>query len=123
MGYEAFRVRRQFGFRGWEFAPNPGASCKCDCRSDGLHCEGSVASTCVCKATTCRCACGIAKERYAGDIMLIEERHSRKEILLENRFLIGDGALPSVEELLQNPDVARQIELWKPSRRRAKTSA
>ncbi len=110
--FRAFRVRKRFQWRGWEYAP-PGT---CDCgRTETVgdkpgmegqanvcvDCTGEVGTGCHCRDTVCRCACGIPAERYAGDIWLVEEKHPRLEMMLLHRFAIGDASIPSVDDLLK----------------------
>ncbi len=76
----------------------------------------------------------IPPDLYGGDIWLVEERHPRKEIMLSQRYAVGDATVPTVDELLRNPDYARLVNSpgeriqyvakeRKPSRRREKVAA
>jgi len=104
--YEAYRVMKRFGWKGWELAP---AKCTCDCRSKGGACTGTVGSDCPCSGTVCRCACGIDPAHYGGDIWIVESGHPRKDIMLMNRFCIGDASIPPVEELLAQDQYKRLL--------------
>ena len=129
--YEVYRVRKQFGWRGWTFAPNKGKGCGCDCLvpkaqgKDGMgkqlddrlgnaDCLGRVASTCSCKETICRCSCGIVQGQYAGDVWLVEANHPRKEIMLSQRYATGDASLPSIDDILETQAGQAQIVDWQP---------
>jgi len=119
MAYEAYRVRKRFQWRGWEFAP-PG---DCDCGRSVEppakpgdepvqtcpHCTGQVGTGCGCRHTICRCACGIPATTFGGDIWLVEAGHERKAMLLLHRFAIGDASIPPVDELLKDPRYSRLV--------------
>lgn len=112
--YEAYRVRKKFSWRGWVYAPNVGA---CQCHDEGPQgcnaygaCTGVVGSSCGCKNSVCRCDCGIERERYAGDVWLVEAGHPRKDTMLAHRFVTYDAALPSGDELAQEAKFARFLE-------------
>lgn len=101
--FEAYRVLKQFQWRGWQFAPRPNNPCECGCEK----CTGIVGSTCDCKESICRCACGISQALYGGDIWIVEAGHPRKEIMLIHRYVGGDGSLPPVEDLLKEEKFRR----------------
>ena len=101
---EAYRVRKRFQWRGWEFAPS--GECGCGCPG----CSGQVGSGCqACPQGVCRCACNIPPETYGGDIWLVEAGHPRKEILLLQRFAISDVSIPLVDELMSKAEFARLL--------------
>ena len=77
--YEAYRVLKPFQWRGWSFAPR-----------DTVEPEGNP-------------------KTWAGDIWIVEAGHPRKETMLSNRFATGDAGLPSVDELLKDPNYARLV--------------
>lgn len=126
MGYEAYRVKKRFQWRGWEFAP-PG---KCEC-STQMHaaarvddrgklvdgnaciengCTGKVGTGCkACPPEACRCACNIPKETYAGDTWIVEDGHPRKEHMLLNRFAVYDDSLDPVEELMKQEKFSQLV--------------
>lgn len=112
MAYEAYRVRKPFDWRGWGFAPKD--SCKCGEASGSSDCEGCtniVGSGCIsCPPEACRCACHIEPERYGGDIWIVEDGHPRKEMMLINRYAIGDPSLPSIDILMEDPEILKLIE-------------
>ena len=117
MAYEAYRVRRRFNWRGWIFAPDIG---QCQCHDEGKEgcnafrgCMGVTASSCGCKGSVCRCDCGIPRERYAGDIWLVEDGHPRKAAMLSSRFAVYDATLASVDTLLQDKKIAKTLEQFK----------
>ena len=122
--YEAYRVLKQFQWRGWIYAPNPGGACECDCLAfkgdpdDPVQafpdCKGKVASLCLCRETVCRCSCGIPDTRYAGDIWIVEAGHDRKDMQLGQRKVVGDASIPSVEDLLAQDEYAAQLVPWAP---------
>lgn len=111
---EAYRVRKRFGWRGWIYAPNEGP---CQCGHEGAQgcnafsqCTGVVASSCSCKDSVCRCDCGILRERYAGDIWLVEEGHPRKAAMLASRFATYDASILPIDDLLKEKKIARTLE-------------
>lgn len=96
---EAYRVRKNFQWDGWVFAPKgPDGTCKCGCSPD-IGCKGMVGSGCRCADTACHCDCGIRPDSYGGDVWFIDEGNPRKEIMLDHRFATYDASLPSVETL------------------------
>lgn len=112
--YQAFRVRKRFNWRGWIFAPAAG---ECECHNEGAQgcnafsqCTGVLASSCGCQGSVCRCDCGIPREKYAGDIWLVEEGHPRLEMMMARRFAISDASIPPVEELLKDKKIAKTLE-------------
>lgn len=104
--YEAYRVRKKFGWRGWTLAPQ--GACDCGCGAADHECKGQVATGCQCPDKD-YCACGIDPLFYGGDIWLVEAAHPRKEIMLAGRFAVGDASILPVEELLKQPKYARLI--------------
>jgi len=113
MSYEAYRVRKRFGWGGWEFAP--AGDCQCSqeanspCQESG--CAGQVGTGCkACPPEVCRCACNIPIERYGGDVWIVQAGHPRKDIMLANRFAVGDASLPPVEELLKQIEFQRLLQ-------------
>lgn len=107
MSYEAYRVRRRFGWRGWQLAPV--GACTCQCRQSGdERCNVVAASGCVCEDAA-TCACGIPAREYAGDIWIVEAGHPRKDIMLANRFAVGDASIPAVDVLLQEERYSRMV--------------
>ncbi len=100
MAYEAYRVRKSFGWNGWMFAPDG----KCPCGRNGsncVNCTEKVGMDCICHDTSCHCDCGIRSEQYAGDIWLVQEGDGRKEMMLANRFATGDASIKRVDELME----------------------
>ena len=100
--FEAYRVRRSFQWRGWQYAPPGACNCACDCAHQ-------IGSGCKCRQNHCDCDCGIPREFYAGDIVLVEDGHPRKEMMLAQRFFVGDASIPPVEELLKKSEFSRLI--------------
>ena len=105
VSYEAYRVRKKFGWRGWTFTPQ--GPCACGC---GAECKGQAATGCHCPDKD-YCVCGIDPLVYGGDIWLVEQAHPRKDIMLGGRFAVGDASIPPVEELLKDPQYARLLAL------------
>lgn len=120
---EAYRVRKQFGWDGWTFAPkSPDGGCKCDCDTvPRSKCTGQVGSGCVCGTNSCHCPCGVQPEVYAGDVWLVPAGHPRKDHMLAQRFATYDAGLPSVQELESNEELMQttRIRATKQPRRRA----
>ena len=112
MGYEAYRVRKQFDWRGWGFAPLD--SCKCGETSGSEDCEGctgEVGSGCIaCPPEACRCACHIIPERFGGEVWIVEDGHPRKELMLAQRYAIYDATLPDIDTLMRDPHIRKLIE-------------
>ena len=110
--YEAYRVLKPFDWRGWGYAPKD--YCECGAASESSDCEGctgKVGSGCeACPPDACRCPCNIQPERYGGDIWVVEEGNPRKDIMLANRYAIGDASLPPIDELMNDPDIAKLTE-------------
>lgn len=109
MGFETYRVRRPFQWDGWQYAPAGACSCGCSAERES-KCSGQVGSDCVCAHTSCHCACGVAAEQYAGDVWIVLEGHPRKEMMLGSRYAVSDGAIPSADLLLQNPEYKRLLK-------------
>lgn len=126
--YEAYRARRRFQWRGWEYA-TPG---QCECSkeanmvevmgADGkphqqsgnvcleLGCTGIVGSGCTaCFHDRCRCSCNIPPWRYAGDIWIVEAGHPRKDMILSQRMAVPDVTLPPGDELAQEAQFKRLL--------------
>lgn len=115
--YEAYRVRRRFQWRGWEYAP--GGQCECSKQVDNegkgsceaFGCTGEVGTGCeACYMDRCRCACNIPPERYGGEIWIVESGNPRKEMILRQRFAVGDVSIPPVDELLKDEKYSRLLE-------------
>ena len=116
MAYEAYRVRKRFNWRGWIFAPHDNDG-QCQCGHEGVQgcnafhqCMGRIASSCGCKSSICRCDCGIPRERYGGDIWLVEEGHPRKAAMLASRFAVYDSGISPVDNLLGDKQTAKTLE-------------
>jgi len=110
--YEAYRVLREFQWRGYVYAPQ--GKCWCECNKDDAsrilnHCTGAVGTSCNCPDAA-YCGCRIRPEQNGGDIWIVEAGNTRKPYILNRRFAIYDASLPSVDELLANPAFARLIE-------------
>jgi hypothetical protein len=86
--HEVFRVLKPFRWRGWHYGREH-VSLSIDPATQGFE----------------RCDCG----DYAGDILVIEAGHPRKEHMLAQRFVVGDPSLPSAEELLKEPRFSRLL--------------
>ncbi len=108
MGFEAYRVRKTFGWNGWQFSPGPRKECNCRrgiemCHANNDECGGAPGMSCAaCTNTACKCSCMIKKEVYAGDIWIVQEGHPRKEIMLEHHHAVYDSGLPAIEEIMKH---------------------
>ena len=115
---EAYRVRRNFSWDGWVFAPKGEyGECSCGCGTE-RNCKGLVAAGCVCHDTSCHCDCGINEEQYGGDVWIVDDGHDRKEAILNRRFVMYDASLPSTEELLKDEEFKRLLKPYKRDGRR-----
>lgn len=111
--YEAYRVRKQFGWNGWQFAPDPGKPCPCRaeleiCSKSDDECTGRPGAGCGCDAA-CRCVCKIERQVFGGGIWIVEERHPRKEMMLASRQAIPDPSLPPIDEILKHKRYKRLL--------------
>lgn len=115
MGLETYRVRKEFGWDGWLFAPS--GNCRCPCSNNPhIVCTGEVGSGCVtCERSSCHCSCRIQPDRYGGDVWLVMEGHPRKETMLANRFAVADPSLPPATELVKQDEYERLLHLWQPN--------
>lgn len=124
--FEAYRVRAQFSWNGWIYAP--AGQCQCvntHLDNDGFptgECRGMVGVGCTCSDAT-HCGCGIKANQYAGDIWIVEAGHPRKAMMLE-RFssrrvpAVHDAGLPTADELLASgKGYEVLLEQWVPGRR------
>ncbi len=117
--YESYRVRRRFQWRGWELAPKNSCDCGCghEIADEDGHlilgpiptCTGETAVGCQCRETICRCTCGIPRATYGGDIWIVEAGHPRKDMMLGQRFALGDASLPTVDEFLEKEEYQRLL--------------
>lgn len=121
--YEAYRVRRQFQFTGWIFSP-PECICACGDHVNQMDvrgipelrpgpvpdCKRQAGESCRCRETSCRCACGILKWQYGGDVWLVMAGHFNKPHILARRFATYDAALPSGDDLVKEPAFARLLQ-------------
>jgi len=108
---EAYRVRKNFQWDGWIFAPKgPSGECKCPCVQEDIGCVGLVGQDCMCKDTACHCDCGIPSESYGGDVWFVDPGNPRKETMLEHRFATYDAGLPSVDTLLKDEEYKRLLD-------------
>ena len=105
--YESYRVMERFNWDGWELAPN---QCQCGLTCSN-KCTGKAGSDCKCKDTSCRCACGVPKDRWGGDIWLVRPRHPRKEFMLEGlgRKAVGDVTIPPLTQLLKHKEYRKLL--------------
>mgnify|MGYP001560785622 FL=1 len=102
MAYEAYRVRRKFSWKGWQLAPQGACGCQCP------ECTGQVATGCQCPDHN-YCACGVKPADYGGDIWIVEAGHPRKDIMLLQRFAIGDASISPVDSLLEQEAYRRLL--------------
>ena len=121
MGYESYRVRRQFGWNGWVYAPS--GPCSCEHMDDqGFptgECSGQVGTGCTCSDHE-HCDCGIPVARYAGGIWIVEAGHPSKDMLLDKYLpvkvrAVGDAGIPTADELLaMGRGYEVLTEMWAP---------
>lgn len=112
---EAYRVRKQFQWDGWQYAPRgQDGECKCGCIG---ACTQKVGTSCHCHDTACHCACGIQSDSYAGDTWIVEPGHPHKEHMLVRRFATYDAGLPSVDELIQKGEYKKLLSPYQPKRK------
>ena len=108
MGYESYRVRVQFAWNGWTYAPRGKCTCV-DQHVDGQGfstggCSGQVGTGCICPDHD-HCGCGIPVDQYAGDIWIVEAGHPNKDMLLDRMLparvrAVYDAGIPTADELL-----------------------
>lgn len=131
--YEAYRVRRRFQWRGWEYAPSGPCQCSQEENAEGrgdckdLGCTGEVGTGCkACYMERCRCACNIPVERYGGDVWIVEEGHPRKDMILGQRLAIKDVTLSPADELVKEEQYSRLLShpviVKRPAKRRVKSA-
>jgi hypothetical protein len=90
--YEVYRVRRMFGWDGWQYSRRGACGCGCS------NCTGENGTGCkVCGGSICHCegGCYIPAERFAGDVWLVPAGHPRKEIMLAQRLVVPDASIPA----------------------------
>jgi len=106
---EAYRVRKNFQWDGWIYAPRPeSGECKCDCGEEN-RCTGMVATGCVCSG--CRCDCAIKTHLYGGDVWFVDENNPRKEMMLAHRFATYDSSLPPTDSMLEQDEYKRLLTM------------
>ena len=131
---ECYRVFKPFTWDGHHFAPK---NCRCACDTPRQSrttsttewrggqtvavevevagvCTQSSGTGCKCGGTDVahgggrsHCSCALTKQEWAGDVWVVAENHPRKEVMLLNRFVGGDGSLPSGDEVLKSPALKR----------------
>lgn len=104
---EAYRVRKNFQWDGWIYAPQGGCKCGCD-ELDGSGCTGVVGTGCNCH-DTCHCDCGIRANLYGGDVWFVDEGNPRKEMMLAHRFATYDSSLPPTDSLLEQDEYKKLL--------------
>lgn len=111
---EAYRVRKNFQWDGWVYAPQGAEGlCKCGCGEES-NCTGMVGTGCVCHDTACHCDCGIPEAQYAGDVWLVQDGHPRKDNMLNYHFATYDSSIPPVEELQGQDEFKRLLKPYIP---------
>ena len=91
--FVAYRVRRPFGWDGWQFKPG---------RSLDTHCVCAHRNYADVRPGECRCNDPrFTEENFAGDILIVSEGHPRTELLLSTRCVVYDATLDA-DELLQH---------------------
>jgi len=105
---EAYRVRKNFQWDGWVFAPQgQDGECKCGCGPE-RDCKGLVGKGCICHDTACHCDCGIREDQYGGDVWFVNDGNERKDVMLAHRFATYDAGLPdTVDEMLKQDEYKR----------------
>ena len=102
--FEAYRAMKTFQWDGWYLAPNK--PCNCGCPS----CTNQTATSCPsCSGTSCHCRCSLKQATYGGDVWLVMAGHSRKDMMLANRFATYDASLPPIDELVNDPQYSRLL--------------
>ena len=86
--YRVFRVLQPFRWRGWHYGPQ--------------HVSRSVNPE---TGEPMPCDCG----EYAGDVFIVEAGHPRLEGKLVTRDIVPDAALPSADELAEEPRFRRLL--------------
>ena len=99
---EAYRVRKRFGWRGWEYAPRSNG-CECGCQ----ECNHEPGGGCL--ACDTRCAASIHPDRYGGDIWIVEAGNPRKESMLERHYATGAASLPAIDDLMASEEYRRLL--------------
>ncbi len=113
--YAAFRVRKTFGWGGWQFSPGPSKPCRCRsgleiCHQSDDECNGLPGTSCTGCTTTCNCPCRIDRRIYGGDVWIVEERHPRLESMMNSRQAIPDPSLPPIDEILEYKRYSRLLK-------------
>ena len=109
MGLENYRVRKNFQWDGWIYAPaGPEGVCKCGCGEE-RNCNGVVGTDCICHDTSCHCDCGIRSYQYGGDVWFVDEGNPRKDMMLLRRYATYDSSLPPSDSMLQEPEYKRLL--------------
>ena len=93
--YEVYRVRKGFGWDGWQYRTSMPLNIDCDCAH--YPCSYRVGNEC-----RCRCMCGCAKaNNFGGNILVVQERHPRIH-MIAGRLADYDSCLDR-EALLKLP--------------------
>jgi hypothetical protein len=109
MGLENYRVRKNFQWDGWIYAPQgPDGVCKCGCGA-GRDCTGVVATDCGCHDTACHCDCGIRSHLYGGDVWFVDEGNPRKEMMLNRRYATYDSSLAPSQSMLEQSEYKKLL--------------
>ncbi len=135
--YEAYRVRKNFQWDGWVYAPEGVCECSKTVTSDydinnvdaktgakkkvmqgacGERCTNRVGTDCYCHDSSCHCDCGIKSDQYGGSVWVVGEGHPRKDMMLANRFATYDASLPDIDTLIKREDIAPLLETYVPNK-------
>ena len=93
--YVAYRVRRGFGWDGWQYKPGLALETNCECAH--RRCPYRLTDECRCR---CLCGCALRPADFAGDIFVVVEGHPRLETMLSTRCVVSDPTI-DVDELLK----------------------
>lgn len=109
--FSAYRVIKDFGWEGWQYAESPYGYCLCNCWHRkitlGRTCTHQVGTECACKLHDCFCTCTLKEAQFAGDIWIIQENHPKIERLIKAEFAIYDSSLPPIHKLLEQHKYSR----------------
>ncbi len=107
--FQAFRVTKErLVFGDWQYGPSGACQCQTDEPGCQETCGGRAGTTCECSHAS-RCACGIPKKEYAGDIIVLASGHDRLPGLISAGHITPDASIDGVDELLQQEKYRRLI--------------
>ena len=105
--YETYRVIRQFQWNGFIYGPEGKCKCPCDLNTcshkNGTGCES-------CQLINCECSCTVNEYNFAGSIWVVEAGHPRKDLMIGQRFVVGDASISPIDELLNEEKYSRLVK-------------